>query len=81
MTKDAANNFDVRNRLLRHALDFTKADKGKKRDEAIFSYLCGACAALHATGQIETDCPPWLFVIGVRGGTRVEEAERMLADG
>lgn len=70
-----------RDGLLKAALDHTAGLKGKPRDVAIFDYLAGAAKALHL-GYPEThksDCPPWLWVIGIRGGTRVAEIERMLA--
>lgn len=67
----------ARDEFLRAGLDYTKNLTGKRRDVALFDYLCGAAKA-HALLTGETDCPPWLWVIGVRGGQRVKEAEHML---
>lgn len=71
-----------RDRLLTAALGHTEALKPKARDVALFDFLCGALWADHiasgATGP-RPDCPPWLWVLGLRGGSRVKEAERMIA--
>lgn len=64
--------------ILQAALDYTANLKGKPRDRAIFDYLCGAAKALHIKGA-PTDCPPWLWVIGVQGGNRVSAIQRLLA--
>ena len=71
----------IRDEILNGAVNNTATLKGKRRDEALFDYLCGACAALYALGEINTDCPPFLFVIGVRGGNRLKEIETMLHGG
>ena len=70
--------FEMRDNLLNCAVNYTDNLTGKARDRALFDYLCGACEALHATRQIESNCPPWLWIIGVRGGNRLKEIERML---
>jgi hypothetical protein len=71
-------NTDQRDKLLRAALSFTENLKGKARDRAIFDYLCGACQALYVTGLLQHDTPAWLYVIAVRGGTRVKEVQLLL---
>lgn len=79
--KTTANRAD-RDRLLTAALHFTASQKGKARDRAIWDFLCGALWADHiASGSTEAHpaCPPWLWVIGIRGGARVAEIDRMLA--
>lgn len=77
--KSAKREFvQILDEILNGAVSYTANLKGKRRDEAIFDYLCGACAALYATGEINSDCPPFLFVIGVRAGDRLKEIERML---
>lgn len=71
-----------RDRLLRAALGHTEALKPKARDVALFDFLCGALWADHIASEApgpRPDCPPWLWVLGLRGGSRVKEAERMLA--
>lgn len=78
MTKE--NDFAVRDGLLKAALDVTKDLKPTARDRAVFDYLMGGAQALFITGQSENPVPAWLFVIGVRGGTRIAEIERMLAE-
>lgn len=71
------DNF-VRNVLLHSALKHTEALKGAKRDTAVFDYLCGAVLALFTVGEVTTPVPGWLWVIGIRGGARVDEIKRML---
>lgn len=68
-------------KLLQAALDHTQNVKGIARDRAVFDYLCGAAMAefLLDESGVAQECPPWLWVIGVRGGDRVAEIERMLA--
>lgn len=69
---------EQRQELLQASLDFTAHLTGKARDRAVFDYLCGAVKALHMTGAVTTDCPPWLWVIGVRGGDRVKQIKGLL---
>lgn len=73
--------FETRDALLNAAVIYTAGLSGKTRDRALFDYLAGACEALFATGQATSAVPPWLFVIGVRGGDRLKEIERMLHAG
>lgn len=73
---------EQRDRLLTAALGHTEALKPKARDVALFDFLCGALWHEHiATGATgpRPDCPPWLWIMGLRHGNRVKEAERMLA--
>lgn len=72
------NFLSIRDALLTDALEYVANLKGKKQDLALFDYLAGAVKALYRTGDLDTEVPGWLFVLGVRGGTRVEEARRML---
>lgn len=60
------------------SLSYTATLTGKTRDRAVFDYLCGAVYAYQASGILETNCPPWLWVIGVRGGDRVKTITNML---
>lgn len=73
-----SEHFIMRDALLNAALIYTNGLKGKARDRALFDYLCGAAEALFVAGKLESSVPPWLFVIGVRGGNRLREIERML---
>lgn len=57
------------------ALNYTAPLKGKARDRAIFDYLAGASAATYGADH----CPPWLFVMGARGGDRLNELTREIA--
>lgn len=66
---------DERKKLLTAALNYTAHMKGKARDRAIFDFLAGASTALYGPNE----CPPWLWIIGVRGGTRVQEVAQQLA--
>lgn len=62
---------------LRHVADL----KGLKADKALWDYCCGAVYAAHAVDQTHNpEIPGWLFVLGVRGGDRVAEAERMVKE-
>lgn len=72
------DHFQLRDHLLNAAVDYTNGMTGKKRDLALFDYLCGACKALAVTGTEQTDLPPWLFILAVRSGDRLKEIERML---
>ena len=71
----------TRDALLNAAVMYTNGLTGKTRDRALFDYLAGCCEALFVAGQANTSLPPWLFVIGVRGGDRLKEIERMLHAG
>jgi hypothetical protein len=73
--------FATRDALLNAAVTYTASLTGKTRDRALFDYLAGACEALFVAGQAESSVPPWLFVIGARGGDRLKEIERMLHAG
>lgn len=64
-----------RQELLTAALDYTASMKGKARDRALFDFLAGASTALYGPHE----CPPWLWIIGVRGGTRLREVQDQLA--
>lgn len=75
-----SDDLDHRDDLLKAALEFAKNEKGIRQDRMVFEFLAGACKALHMTGYFPSECPPFLFVIGVRGGDRVKEAQRMLAE-
>lgn len=67
-----------RDAVLEAALQYTASLKGAKRDQALFDYCVGACKAdALQSGDATREVPPWLFVLGVRGGVRVAEAERM----
>lgn len=68
----------LRDTLLNAAVEYTQYLTGKKRDVAVFDYLCGACKALHEAALEPSDCPAWLWIIGVRAGNRLKEIERML---
>lgn len=72
--------IETRNAILQEALDFTVRLKPKARDEAIFNYCIGACRALYITGNIPKDVPGWLYLIAVRYGGRVKEAERLIRE-
>lgn len=72
--------LDDRDSILAAALAHTNNLKGKKQDLALFDYCAGACHGMYLAGRLDNVCPPWLFVIGVRGGDRVAEAKRMLGE-
>lgn len=62
--------------LFRAAMNYTQTLKPKDRDRAIFDFLAGASAATEGADA----CPVWLYVIGCRGGNRVKELERLIAE-
>lgn len=76
------NDLATRDALLNAALEYTASMKGKARDRAVFDYLAGGALALSISDPANnTSLPPWLFVLGCRGGDRVQEITRMLTNG
>ena len=71
----------TRDALLNAAVTYTNGLTGKTRDRALFDYLCGCCEGLFVAGKADNSVPPWLWVIGIRGGDRLKEIERMLHAG
>lgn len=76
---EAIHPMALRDEILTKALEWTADRKGKGRDTALFDYCVASCRALAYVGAIENEMTPWLWILGCRGGIRVEEAERMLA--
>jgi len=72
--------FVWRDQLLNAALEHVAALKGKAQDVAIFDFLCGAVRAAFIAGIIDSECPPFLWIVGIRAGSRVAEIRKMLAE-
>ena len=66
-----------RDALLEQALLYTAQMSGRARDRAIYDFLVGAVTGLHLA-DLGDPVPPWLWVLGVRGGTRLKEIQKML---
>lgn len=69
---------DVRAEIIARTLQHVEPLKGKKQDLAIFDYMAGACFAAYRAGILDVELPGFLFLIGVRGGDRLRECEKML---
>lgn len=68
----------LRDEVLTKALAWVSDRKGKAADTALFDYCVASCRALAYVGAIENEMTPWLWILGCRGGNRVEEAQHML---
>lgn len=75
---EAIHPLALQEKILADALAWVNDRKGKAADTAIFDYCVASCKTLAFVGAIENEMTPWLWILGCRGGNRVDEAQRML---
>lgn len=72
--------LENRAHYMREAITMTEGMSHKQRDTAIYIYLAGCVTGHYTALGRNLEVPMWLFVIGARGGSRLQELETWLAD-